>query len=283
MVDAPTHWTQFDRLYNLPDPRPYFRGVATGDYRMPGVLAAILARLMPILADRRETVDVPRLIDFACGYGAVGACLRTGSTMADLYRIYQADAPSAGDAATFLAHRKGDLPEHRVDGVDIADVALRYAQLIGALDGGHACNVLTDEIPSGLRDAVLRADMIYESGAIGDHIAGAMDALLTICAGKNKPWLLLCPRPRVSVTAIEQALAHHDYRLETLVEKVRYRRAFSESEMVEEVAAGLRHGLSEQECAIDGYFRVDIRIGFPNGDSINRAKAALKGFRSDQY
>ena len=65
--------------------------------------------------------------------------------------------------------------------------------------------------------------------------------------------------------------------------KVRYRRAFSESEMAEEVAAGLRHGLSEQECAIDGYFRVDIRIGFPNGDSIDRAKAALKGFRSDQY
>ena len=283
MADTPTHWTQFDSLYNLSDPRPYFRGVATGDYRMPGVLAAILARLLPVLADRRGTGDVPRLIDFACGYGAVGACLRTGWSMADLYRIYQEDLPMAGDAATFLAHGRTDIPDHWIDGVDIADVALDYAQSIGALDGAHACNVLTDENPSDLRDAVLRADMVYESGAIGDHIAGAMDALLTLCAGRNKPWLLLCPRPRVSVAAIEQALARHDYRLESLVEKVRYRRAFSDAEMVEEVAAGRRHGLSEQECAIDGYFRVDIRIGVPNGDSLHGARAALQGFQSDQY
>jgi SAM-dependent methyltransferase len=280
MANAPTHWSQFDQLYNLSDPRPYFMGVKTGDYRMPGVLADILARLIPVLEARRGTA--PRLIDFACGYGAVGACLRNGLTMDDLYQIYGAPATPEGDGAALAAYARMAAPTHRIVGVDIADVALDYAQSIGALDAGYACNVLSGGIPSGLTEALCQADMIYESGAIGDHVAGAMEALLTACVGQNKPWLLLCPRPRVSVAAIEKALARHDYRLETLVEKVRYRRAFSDGEMAEEIAAGVKQGLSPEECAIDGYFRVDVRIGVPQGESIQAAKAALQGFDPDQ-
>jgi hypothetical protein len=249
---------------------------------MPGVLAALVARLLPVLAGRRGSRRNPHLIDFACGYGAVGACLRNGLAMADLYQVYRADPGPAGDGALLAGCRKGDCQAHQIDGVDIADVALAYAQSIGALDAGYACNVLAGDIPSALRDSLKQADMIYESGAIGDHIAGAMDALLSVCGGDNKPWLLLCPRPRVSVAAIEAALARHEYRLETLVEKVRYRRAFSEGEMAEEIAAGVKHGLTEQDCAIDGYFRVDIRIGVPNGESIGAVRDALQGFDPDR-
>ncbi|MDF1750519.1 MAG: hypothetical protein P1V34_16775 [Alphaproteobacteria bacterium] len=282
MADAPTHWTQFDTLYNLPDPRPYFRGVATGDYRMPGVLAAILVRLMPVLSDRRGTGQAPNFIDFACGYGAVGSCLRHGWGMQDLYQIYAMDAAPRDDAETLAAYQKGDIPPHSITGVDIADVALRYAHSVGALDAGYACNILSGDVPPGLRDSLLQADMIYESGAIGDHMAAAMDALLTACAGVNKPLLLLCPRPRVSVAAIEQALARHDYRLETLVDRVRYRRAFSDGEMAEEIAAGMKHGLTAEDCAIDGYIRVDIRIGVPKDKSLQTIRAALQGFESDR-
>ena len=66
------------------------------------------------------------------------------------------------------------------------------------------------------------------------------------------------------------------------MDRVRYRRAFSEGEMAEEVAAGIKHGLTAEDCAIDGYFRVDIRIGVPKDESLKAVRVALQGFESDR-
>jgi len=64
----------FEALYDLPDPRPYYRGLAPSDYAMPERVAAAVGAL----AGARRPF---RLLDLACGYGAVGLLLRTGLAM----------------------------------------------------------------------------------------------------------------------------------------------------------------------------------------------------------
>lgn len=279
MNDAPTHWTQFDRLYDLPDPRPYFRGVENGDYRMPGVLAEVLRRLMPVLSARPGRVAGPlRLVDFACGHGAVGLCLRYGMSMKDLFAFYRGDADPGTDADAFAARLDNGLPPHTIAGIDIAANALDYARRTGALDEAFAENVLNGGLSPALGRALGGADLIYESGAIGDHVAAAMDALLGGGGKAGRAWLLLCPRPRVDVAALEAVLRRRGYTMLTLLAGVQYRKPFSEQERTEESASGVANGLSAEECFVGDYFRTDIRIGVPEGEGADDALAAMKGF-----
>jgi hypothetical protein len=276
---APTHWRQFDQLYDLPDPRPYFRGVAGGAYRMPGVVAGLLERLIPVMAARKGGGTV-RLTDFACGYGAVGLCLRFGFGMDGLYRYFAEEGDPASDPGAFAALRRADLPDHRIDGIDIAGRALAYAEAVGAAEAGHAVDVMGEEPGPAVAEALGRTDLIFECGALGDHIAPAANALLRLAA-PAQPWMLFCPRPRVDVARLRETLAGRGYRLETLVPGVRYRKPFSEGEAAEEIAAGLSHGLSAEDCLIDGYFRVDVRLAVPEGEDSAPAHAAVAGFEAN--
>lgn len=273
---TPTHWRQFDRLYDLPDPRPYFRGVAGGRYRMPDVVADLLIRLIPVLAARKGGGTVC-MADFACGYGAVGLCLRYGLRMDDLYRFYGRDGDPETDGSRLSVNASPTLPAHRIDGIDIAGRALEYARRAGAIEVGHAVDVMAVDPGPDVAASLGETDLIYECGALGDHIAPAADALLRL-ARPARPWMLFCPRPRVDVDRLRAVLDGHGYRLETLVPGVRYRKPFSREEGQEEIAAGGRHGLAPSECLIDGYFRVDVRLAVPETEDSAPAQAAVAGF-----
>lgn len=273
----PTHWTQFDQLYNLRDPRPYFLGVNSGDYRMPGVVAQVVEALLPVL-DARSPNKAPRLVDFACGYGAVGLCLRFGEAMADLAAYFEAkvDDPVAADAAYFASKRRSDLPPHDILGVDIAQAAVAYGTAVGAMDTGKAANIL--ETPSVLADTVPQTDLFFECGALGDLVPDAAAAFLSQRDrnAEHQPWLLFCPRPRVAIAPLNEALHVAGYRMETLLPRIRYRLPFSEQELHEELAAGAKNGLQSEECLVDAYFRVDMRLAVPIGDDSAAAHAAVR-------
>lgn len=280
MTTAPTHWTDFDKLYNLPDPRPYFRGVETGDYRMPGVMASALRRLIPVLAAGGG--EPVKLIDFAAGYGAVGLCLRTGQSMTGLYDYFRTDASTIEDAARFADMRAkgGGAAAHQIDAIDIADRALDYARTCGAIDVAHTDNLVMAPPGPALNDALRSADLVYECGAIGDHVSTAMSALLA-AAAPNRPILLLSPRPRVDLAPLQAALAGQGYGLKTVVPGIRYRRAFSPSEMREELAAGIRNGYAAEECTVGDYFRVDLRLAVPEERDSEPLLQALSGLAHD--
>lgn len=274
--DGPSHWTDFDSLYDLADPRPYFRGVETSGYRMPGVLAAVLRHLLPLVGKPGEGT---RLVDFACGYGAVGLCLRYGLTMTDLYRVYA--APSDGDDPAYFKGLSTAGPEGtHITGLDIAGTALSYARDCGAIDAGLSENVLEDIPSETALETLRRADLVYESGAIGDHVAAAMEAILRHAA-PNRPALLLCPRPRIGLAPLTAVLAEQGYELHTLAPEIRYRRAFSEQEMREEVAQGMANGLTAEECVVGDYFRVDMRLALPRDLAVQPFRDALQGIDFD--
>lgn len=275
MNQAPTHWTQFDKLYNLPDPRPYFRGVETGDYRMPGVMAGALCHLIPVLG---ETGHSPvRLVDFAAGYGAVGMCLRAGRTMADLFSYFGRDGTPDADAERFAEWRSLiSLEPHRIDAVDIAERALDYALACGAIDAGHTDDLMAGPPGRALKQVLTQADLIYECGAIGDHVATAMAAVLR-AADPNRPVLLLSPRPRVDLAPLRATLAEQGYEMRTAIGGIRYRRPFSPKEMDEEISAGIRNGYSPEECTVGDYFRVDLRVALPSERDPTPLLQALAG------
>ena len=73
--DKPARSEDFDALYDLPDPRPYYRGLKPSGYAMPERAADAVRAL----ADGRPSFQ---LLDFACGYGAIGLLLRSRRRMA---------------------------------------------------------------------------------------------------------------------------------------------------------------------------------------------------------
>ena len=84
----PRHKDEFGRVYDLDDPRPYFNALRPSEYRMPEVLAGALKAIHRSVRAARGAGDTLRVLDFACGYGAVGALLRHRISMRELYVRY---------------------------------------------------------------------------------------------------------------------------------------------------------------------------------------------------
>ena len=109
----PQHKDDFDRVYDLEDPSRYFTALRPSGYRMPEVMAGVLRAIHRPVCAARGAGDTLRILDFACGYGAVGALLRHDISMAAVYARYGArhwrpvDARRywEADAAFFAARR----------------------------------------------------------------------------------------------------------------------------------------------------------------------------------
>ena len=92
----PKQKEDFAAVYDLPDPRPYYRGLTATHYRMPEVMAGVVERITErLLAHRAGDDRALQVLDFACGFGAVGALLKHSLSMSSLYAHY-ADDPSDG-------------------------------------------------------------------------------------------------------------------------------------------------------------------------------------------
>ena len=92
MSDPSDSYTQhaalFTQVYDLDDPSPYFSTLRPTGYRMPVALAGALEAIHAPLGAVRGAGHSPRLLDFACGYGAIGALLRHDVSMAEIYARY---------------------------------------------------------------------------------------------------------------------------------------------------------------------------------------------------
>ena len=85
MPDSPKikTFTDFDLIYNNPDPRPYYRNLAPVDYRMPEVTCGFLKRYARLLTGHFGRTRI-RILDFASGFGANGALLQHDLGIGDL-------------------------------------------------------------------------------------------------------------------------------------------------------------------------------------------------------
>ena len=289
MIDAtdnlPTHKDDFDRVYDLEDPSPYFTALRPSGYRMPAVLARALQAIHRPVADARGAGDTLRVLDFACGYGAIGAFLRHDFSMPELYAWYgerrwrPADARRHWGADTaFFAARRGQFPAFEIGGTDIAGVALEYAAALGFLDRTFHEN-LVDHAPSeALRQFLGGIDLVVESGSLGDLLPTAYERVLDCCGEEARPWFVYCPRPDVDWTSLDALWAERSYCTESLAtEPVRYRKPLGEPERADMLRVTRALGRPDETVMRDGFLLVEPTLARPDTDTDKLPIAQLRG------
>ena len=267
------HSADFDQVYDLDDPLPYYAHLAACDYRMP-------AHLSDWLRTNCDVGSSPlNVLDLACGYGFNGALLRHELELADVYALYASRpwSPADGRAnwerdAAFFAGVRATSSEFNIAGLDIAPVAIEYSLATGLIDRGFTDDLVAEPASDALADHLRTIDVVIESGAIGaiyaGCFAGILDAVDATRAPHDRPWFVYCPRPTVDRRPVESLWRRRGYQSEPCSPLLRYRQPIGELEaqmVIDETTAA---GNDPATAIVDGYLAVEMRVARPTGPSI---------------
>ena len=278
------HRAEFTRVYDLDDPSPYFSALRPAGYRMPVALAEALEAIHAPLAAQRGAGDRPKVLDFACGYGVVGAMLRHDVSMPEIYARYGARQWQPEDGrryweadAAFFAGRRAERAAFEIAGIDIAGNALDYAAALGFVDRAFHENLVDDAPGDGLTRFLRSVDVVVESGALGVMLPAAFARVLDRCGGEGPPWFLYCPRPDVNWSALSALWAARGYRTESVFgAPVRYRKPLDAQERADMLRRSRGFGKADAAIMQDGYFLVDLTLARPEADAAKPPIAALR-------
>ncbi len=286
-MTKPEHKNDFEALYNLRDPGPYYRGLEPADYRMPGVVSGLIRACGERLrAARRQDARPLRLLDIGCGFGAVGTLLRYNIGMRDLFTYHgghsQADrGPSAWEADKgFLAGKKRDVPPMEIAGLDIADRALDYAKSIGAIDQVFAENLVANDPSPALIDWLATTDIVMECGALAILYEPGFRRMIEASV-PNRPWFLLCPRPDADRTPVVETLNRLGYQVEELLAPTDYRKCLSAREEAEVISVAAKLGREGADAYSGGYLQVPILLFRHQDDCDASVSDLLQGWRDE--
>lgn len=158
----------FDEIYNLPDPRRYYRTLGALDYRIPTEARPIFRKLIAALGRER-----PSIVDVGCSYGVNAALIQYDLKFADLVARYR-DAGSRErsvaeaifqDAAFFGESTK--IVDGSFTGLDVAAEAAGYAKAVGLIDEAVVENLEAAPMSPKAAAAVAGADLVITTGAVG--------------------------------------------------------------------------------------------------------------------
>lgn len=278
------HRATFVRVYDLDDPSPYFGALRPTGYRMPVALAAALQAIHAPLGAARGAGDRLRVLDFACGYGVVGAMLRHDVSMPEIYARYGARRWQPGDGrryweadAAFFAARRAERAAFEIAGIDIAGNALAYAVAMAFVDRAFHENLVDDAPSGGLRDFLRSVELVVESGALGVMLPAAFARILDHRRDEGPPWFLYCPRPDVNWSALNVLWAERGYRAESLLgAPVRYRKPLDAQERADMLRRSRGFGKPDAAIMQGGYFLVDLTLARTEADTGKPPIAALR-------
>ena len=217
MSDPSDSYTQhaalFTRVYDLDDPSPYFSTLRPTGYRMPVALAGALEAIHAPLGAVRGAGHSLRLLDFACGYGAIGALLRHDVSMAEIYARYGERQWQPEDGrryweadAAFFAARRAERAAFEIAGIDIAGNALDYASALGFVDRAFHENLVDDAPSDGLKRFLHGVDLVVESGALGVMLPVAFERVFDCVGDESAALVSLQPSSRCELDGAEQVV-----------------------------------------------------------------------------
>ena len=278
------HRASFVRVYDLDDPSPYFSALRPSGYRMPVALAGALEAIYGPLTALRGAGDTLRVLDFACGYGVVGALLRHDVSMPEVYARFGERQWQPEDGrryweqdAVFFAGRRREGAAFQIAGIDIAGNALAYAAAMGFVDRAFHENLVEEAPGDGLTRFLHGVHVVVESGALGVMLPAAFARVLDCSGDVARPWFLYCPRPDVNWTALDTLWAERGYRAESICGgPVRYRKPLDAQERADMLRRSRNFGKSDEEIMRDGYFLVDLTLARPEADAGSPPIAALR-------
>ncbi|MGI9611882.1 MAG: hypothetical protein ACR2QO_03160 [Acidimicrobiales bacterium] len=265
----------FEQVYDLDDPAPYYAPLAEADYRMPAALVGWLRAEEDWLRRELGATDRPlRVLDFACGYGFVGALLHHQVDIADVYARYASRSWSAGDGrinwsgdADWFAARRTEPTETGVEtgwelaGIDIAANAVAYANEVGLISRGFTDAIPEHGVGAVLGDYLPSVDLVIESGAIGGIYRECFGPI--VAASGTSPWFLYCPRPSVDLRPLDALWGELCYEVARSSPPVRYRRPIGRAERAELLAQTEAVGNDPETAFIGEHLAVEIRLARP--------------------
>jgi len=219
----------FPPTYDQDSPASYFRVLGALDYSMPEWMAGFVCDNAAAIAAARN-VETLRVMDFGCGYGAIGALIRHDVTMKTLSQVFAQMADAKGDVlGTITLPRRANTPDIRLGGLDVAARAVGFAVAGGLIDDGFSDD-LTAGVPVGrLAEFLSATDLIVETGAPMLRLLPCLERMID--TGRS-PWLACAPRPDTDLAPFLAMLDRYDYAIEPLSERPVFYRCLLASERV---------------------------------------------------
>ena len=263
----------FDGIYDQPDPRAYFRTLATLDYQIPEHARGPFAHLARAIGDRRgsETVEV---LDLCCSYGINATLLNHDVSLADLYDRYRAPELGAMSSDQLVAADREYFAQRQrpvrlpVVGLDAATNAVDYALRVGLLHAGSDDDLETAAPGEELVGHLARVGLITVTGGIGYITETTFDRLLGSASTDAPPWIAAFSLRWFDMSAIGAVLERHGYTLEMLHGRTFRQRRFASDEEREHALGQLhRLGLDPDGVESDGYHHTVFYLARPVQDA----------------
>ncbi len=252
----------FDHIYDLPDPRDYFRTLRPTGYQIPANAQPVFRRLV---ADSGATT----VLDVCCSYGINAALLRFELTLDDLYDHYADDALTEASPAELAASDRDWFAERRrphpprVLGLDVAANAVDYGRKVGLLDGGWAEDLETYDPSPGLAERVGDVGLVTITGGIGYVSERTFDRLLDRLPTDPPPWVAAFCLRTYSYDAVADSLARHGLVTEQASATVPQRRFVSDAERDAALEAVRGRGLDPTGREDSGWYHCDFFLSRP--------------------
>lgn len=263
----------FDDVYDQPDPRGYMRTLAELEYQIPEHAHGPFARL---IRQRRCTEgSAPfSVVDLCTSYGIIPTLLNHDVTLAGLYDRYQSpelatltpDELAAADRTFYACHRRADAV--RTVGIDVAANAVDYAERVGTVDVGVACNLEESDPGPALARELAGTGLVTVTGGIGYITATTFDRILQACPRDRPPWLAAFSLRWVDMEPIATVLDRYGLTLERLAGRTFRQRRFADQAERDYVLAELRRlGHDPEGVEDDGYHHTCLYVARPHHES----------------
>lgn len=271
----------FSNVYNLDDPREYFRSLSINDYIIPHIARDVFLQLIECHEENRhKTLNI---IDLGCSYGVNAALLKrhlnwdmlvARQTLPGMMRL-----PSAAlQRLDRLFLESWPLRERiRMVGIDIAERAIAYANAIGALDIGFPIDLENEDLPPRLRHEVEKADLIVSTGCVGYVTERSFARLaLAMADQQKKPWVASFVLRAVDYSKISRELARAGLVTEKLEGVTFVQRRFADVPEMEATLEILkRRGIDSSFHEARGLMHAEFYLSRPPEDIQRRPLSQL--------
>lgn len=257
--------SDFDSIYDQPDPRAYFTTLEPFDYRIPQHGVDLFRH---VLSERSGgSGPVATVLDVCCSYGVNAMLLKTDLGMDDLYARYRAPEVQALEPDELADLDRQFIREHervgapRVFGLDAAANAVAYAVDVGSLDGGAVENLESDDPSAALADLLATVDLITITGGIGYVTERTFDRLMA--ATPSSTWVAAMCLRTYDYQPFVETFARHGLRTERWPGTFRQRRFTDETEQQWAFEQVRSRGLDPTGVEDDGYFHAEFFLSRP--------------------
>lgn len=260
--------SDFDDIYNAPDPRGYCHALSELDYRIPSEAKPIFRSIIHALQARGR--DNVRVVDVGCSYGINAALLKYGMPLSEFFRRYTTPEVQAAQSSEVLSREtnffdaQDDDDALEVVGVDIAERALGFAKAVGLLDETINRNLEERPLDDAHRLLVKGADMVISTGCVGYVTESTFRNLLdAIGSNGSAPHVASFVLRMFPYKPIADALTDYGLVTEKLQDVTFRQRRFETDDERDHVIKQLESRGIDPSLEQDGYYHAEFFLSRP--------------------